>query len=113
MQNKNMNNLTETKLSENKSVHRPVSFFTDTINPKREWLILVILFFILTLATAGFDFYIYRQVVNGDMYISVNREDITIENLKTIDLQKILDGFENKKNIITNLKLKNLVDPSI
>ena len=47
------------------------------------------------------------------MYVDVNRSDVAIESLKKSDLQKILDNFDNKKTIITTLKIKNLVDPSI
>jgi hypothetical protein len=55
----------------------------------------------------------YQHIVSGDMYISVNKEDLVVENLNSNDLQKILDNFENKKSNIMNLKLENLVDPSI
>ena len=108
-----MNNNPQTKLLASDSLSKSMFLFGNIVNPKREWGILIILFVIFIVASIGFDFYMYQQIVSGDMYISVKREDLVIENLKSNDLQKILDNFETKKAKITTLKLENLVDPSI
>ncbi len=83
------------------------------VNPKREWEILVIVFAIFILSAIAFDFYMYRQIVGGDMYVSVKKEEVTVEKLKSTELQKILSNFEIKKSKIMTQKLENLVDPSI
>jgi hypothetical protein len=101
------------KLSPNESVSKSMFLFGNIVNPKRDWNILIIIFMVFTLGSVGYDYYLYQQIVSGDMYISVTREDIVVENLKSNDLQKILDNFEAKKAKITTLKLENLVDPSI
>lgn len=82
-------------------------------NPMRDWNIIIILTIVFIIASVGFDIYMYAQIVSGEMYVSVNRGDLTIESLKTSNLQSILNDFENKKSIITTLKIENLVDPSI
>ena len=108
-----MNNNSKNKLIYTDS-HSESSFFSKNIvNPKRDWNILIILFGIFIIASIGFDFNMYQQIVGGDMYISLKREELIIENLKSSDLKKILDNFETKKSMILTLKLENLVDPSI
>jgi hypothetical protein len=109
MLNKNMNNITKIKgLS-----FGSINFSGKIVNPKREWFIIIIFSIVLILISVGFDAYMYTQIVSGEMYVSVKRSDLTIENLKTGALQNILNDFENKKAIIKTLKIGNLVDPSI
>jgi len=88
-------------------------FSGQTFDVKRDWNILLVIFLILLLASIGFDISMHQKIVSGDMYVSVNRNELIIENLKSNDLKKILDNFENKKAKITTLKMQNLVDPSI
>jgi len=83
------------------------------INPQKNWIILIIIFIILILTSLGFDFNYYQQIVSGDMYVDINRADLSIQSLKKNELQNILDNFEAKKTSIATLKAKNLVDPSI
>jgi hypothetical protein len=108
-----MNNISKTKIKTNNSFLEEISLSGKIVNPKRDWNILIILFVILIIASIGFDAYMYQQIVSGDMYVSVKREELVIEDLKTTELQKILDNFEAQKARITTLKIQNLVDPSI
>ena len=108
-----MTNIEKNKISFNDSLSKTVFLSEKIVRPKRDWRILVILFAVFLIVSIGFDFYMYQQVSSGDMYVDVNRSDVAIESLKKSDLQKILDNFDNKKTIITTLKIKNLVDPSI
>ena len=108
-----MDNLSKNNLSSSMSFLNAAFSSEKIVNPKRDWIILIILFFVFILAAVRFDFYLYQQIVSGDMYVSVSRDDLVIENLKSNDLQKILDTFEAKKSKIMTLKLENLVDPSI
>ena len=90
-----------------------VSLSSRIENPKRDWGILIVFFFILILISVGFDMYMYQKIVSGDMYISVKREELVIESLKSKDLQKILENFQAKKSAITTLKVESMVDPSL
>jgi hypothetical protein len=102
-----MNNFFKTQLSFLSSL------FEQIVNPKRDWSILIILFIILIISSIGFDIYIYKQIVNGDMYVTVKRDELVVESLKSNDLKRILNNFESKKANVVNLKIENLVDPSI
>ncbi|MFH1454794.1 MAG: hypothetical protein ABIF22_00485 [bacterium] len=108
-----MNNIPKIKLSLDNSLSKPIPLSGGIVNPKRDWNILIILFLVFIVSSMGFDYYMYQQIVSGDMYVSVARTEIVIENLKSDDLKKILDNFETKKSKITTLKLENLVDPSL
>ncbi len=108
-----MNNIVKNKILPNNYRFKPIKLSGKIVNPKRDWNILIISFVVLILASIGFDSYMYWQIVNGDMYISVKKEELVIENLKSGDLQKISDIFDGKKSKTATLKLGNLVDPSI
>ncbi len=83
------------------------------IKPKRDWRSILVISITLLIFALGFDFYIYEQISSGEMYVNVNRADLSVQSLMKNELQKILDAFEAKKQVITTLKVKNLVDPSI
>jgi len=108
-----MDNIPKIKLLLNNSFFMKILSSEKIINPRRDWDILVISLVIFVLISIGFNLYMYQQIVSGDMYVSVKTTDLVIENLKTDDLQKVLNNFENKKTNTKTLKLENLVDPSI
>lgn len=83
------------------------------IKPKRDWCILVSIFTILILIVLIFDFYMYKKTVSGDMYVSVQRNELTIEDLKVNEIEKILKKFDDRKNIVNNLKIEKVSDPSL
>lgn len=88
-------------------------FLGNIINPRKNWIFLLVLLTVFVVISIVFDLYMYYKISNGDLYVIVKTEDVTVENLKSVELQKILDNFETKKNNIGQLKLENLVDPSI
>jgi hypothetical protein len=106
-------NIVKNKIFNNNFSQTKKIFSVKIVNPKRDWHILLFVFIILIISAIGFDFYIYQKIVGGDMYVTINKDELTIENLKSDDLQKILDYFEIKKSKISTIKLENLVDPSI
>ena len=108
-----MNTIPKTKSTSTEFLSKPLPLSSDLVNPKRDWMILIITFIIFILIVVSFDAYMYQEIVSGDMYISVNREDLFIENLKSDDLRKVISVFETKKTNVINLKLENLTDPSI
>ena len=83
------------------------------INPKRDWMLLLAFFLILIISFILFDFFMYKKISSGEMYISINRSDLNIEVLKTAALKKLIDSFEAKKETVASLKVQNLIDPSI
>ncbi len=85
----------------------------DAVNPKREWILLVILFSCMVAASFVFDAYLYHQIVSGDMYISVNKNELVLENLKTDEIKKLLANFELKAEKLKNLRIEKLIDPSL
>ena len=113
MQNNNMNNNSQNKLVSNDSLSKTSFLLDKVINPKRDWAILIILFFVFIITSVSFDYYMYRKIISGDMYVSVKREDLVIENLKSSNLKKVLDNFELKTSKISGLKIEKLTDPSI
>jgi len=108
-----MNIISKTKSISSETFSNSISFSEKIVNPKRDWNILMMIFVILVLSSVGFDFYMYKQIASGDMYISVKTEDLSIQKLKSNDLKNILDNFENKKARIMNSKLEISVDPSL
>ncbi len=108
-----MNDLPKIKLPHSDYLSRSVYLSGKIVNPKRDWRILIVFFALLVLISIGFDFYVYQKIVSGDMYISVKKEELVIEDLKSDGLQKIVDDLENRKYKISTLKIENLVDPSI
>jgi len=83
------------------------------INPNREWRIILVIIFFIIIGTIFYDIYTYMQISSGEMYISVKKEELIIENLKENQLKKVVNSFEQKIEISSSSKLENLPDPSI
>ena len=59
---------------------------SDGINPPKAWLVIVIIFFVLCVGVAGYSYWLFQTVVEGDL-VSVNIED---ENgNKEINVKKV------------------------
>lgn len=108
-----MDNISQIKSLASNSLREKSFFLENIVSPKRDWSILLIIFSVLIIISIGFDFYMYQKIVSGDMYVSVKKDELMVETLKSNDLKNITDNFEFKKSNITKLKLENLVDPSI
>ena len=108
-----MDNILQIKSLASSSLEKRSFFLESIVSPKRDWRILLIIFSILVITSIAFDFYMYQKIVSGDMYVSVKKDELVIESLKSEDLKNINDNFEFKVVNITKLKLENLVDPSI
>ena len=108
-----MNNTTNKKLFSFDFLFKSKFLSGNIIKPKRDWKILIALFLIFIIISIGFDFYMYKKIASGEMYVSINKTDLVIENLKTNDLKKILEDFETKKALMVTSKIQNLVDPSL
>lgn len=108
-----MDNILQIKSLASSSLEKRSFFLERIVSPKRDWGILLIIFSILVIASVVFDFYMYQKIVSGDMYVSVKKDELVIESLKSSELKNITDNFESKAVNITKLKLENLVDPSI
>lgn len=109
-----MNEINKTKSIFKKDLlSSPIFYSAKVINPRRDWNILAGLCFLFIIFSIAFDYCMYRKTVNGDMYVSIKREEIKVEDLKTKDIESVLSIFENKQKIITDLKVEKLVDPSL
>lgn len=109
-----MNEINKTKSIFKKDLlSSPIFSSAKIINPRRDWSILLGLCVSFIIFAIAFDYCMYRKTVNGDMYVSIKKEELTVEDLKINDIKNILSVFENKTNIINNLKIEKLVDPSL
>lgn len=91
------------------------SFFDShaIVRPKRDWMILVTFFIVVIISVIAFDANMYLQIRSGDMYVSVNKDELIIEKLKASQLQAVINIYEARKEKIANAKVQKLVDPSI
>jgi|GEM_PF-6621325 len=83
------------------------------INPKRDWILLIILFLVMLVCAITYDSLIYTKISNGEMYVSINRNELNLENLKIDELKKLIDNFESKSAKISSLKIGPSIDPSL
>ena len=89
------------------------SNYTSDIKPRRDWKILVIVLLVMFLGIMSFDAFLYYKNVGGDMFVSVDQKDLYFQKIKTASLSKVIQDFENKKDLINNLKKTSLIDPSL
>lgn len=90
-----------------------LSLSDKIVKPKREWFILMTIFLSSILFAIGFNVYMYLNITSGEMYVSVNKEELIIEDLKEKALDEIVNKIDYKKNNFSNLKIEKLLDPSI
>ena len=83
------------------------------VGSKRDWIILMCVFLALIISVVVFDFVIYTKISSGEMYVSINRSELNLENLKTAELKKLIENFEAKTQKVTSLKIEPVIDPSI
>ena len=97
------------------SFHTSNHFFDSDriVRPKRDWKILVTFFAGMIFVALCFDIFFYQKIASGSMYISVNKDTLTIENLKSAELESIIDQFQAKETKAAGLKLGHVVDPSL
>jgi hypothetical protein len=109
-----INNTNKIQVSTEKEIlSNPAFSSVKMINPRRDWTILVGLFVIFVIGVIAFDYRMYKKTVSGDMYVSVKRDELIVEDLKVSNIKDVLSTFENKKNIINTLKLEKVSDPSL
>ncbi len=85
----------------------------NLINPKRDWIIILVLMFALTITFVVFDLYAYKNIVSGEMFVSVNKSELKLETLRIDDLKNVLFDFEAKKSAVSIIKIEHSVDPSL
>jgi len=67
----------------------------------------------MLIASVFFDIFIYTQIANGGMYVSVNKNELAIETLKTDQLKSLISEFQLRQTEITTMKETSSIDPSI
>ncbi len=83
------------------------------INPKRDWAIILISFIVLLLGIIFYDYQFYKKVSNGEMFISVNKEELKLESLNIDELNKVIKYYDEKSKYTSEFKSASSVDPSL
>lgn len=83
------------------------------VRPKRDWAILLIFFFLLLLGAMAYDGFLYRDIASGEMYVSVNPNEIQSESIDATTLNSVVADFESRQAEIATMKIQKLVDPSL
>lgn len=83
------------------------------VRPKRDWMILLVLFFAMILGAAAYDAVLYQNIANGDMYVSVPKNELRLESINGGALQNVVNNFESRKAEVAGMKVQKLIDPSI
>lgn len=83
------------------------------INPKRDWIILLILFFVMIAGALSYDAIIYKNIANGEMYVSVPENELQLQSIDSVTLQNVVNDFESRQATISGMKIKKLIDPSL
>ncbi|MFA6227505.1 MAG: hypothetical protein WC631_03470 [Candidatus Paceibacterota bacterium] len=98
-----------------KSLWREEKTFTslDIFRPHRDWKTLIVLSFLVLIALLTFDYLVYRDINNEKMFVEGNNLSGSIERLKTEDMDKVNIYFNGKKEAISSLEKKPLLDPSL
>ena len=89
------------------------SNYTSDIKPRRDWKVLVVLLIVMFLGIMSFDAFLYYKNVGGEMYVSIDKNDIYLQKIKSANLNLVIQNFENKKTAFATLKRSLLIDPSL
>lgn len=84
-------------------------------NPRFDWRIALLSFFVLNLASATFHFLFYRQVGSGEIFLVEKRETLTRRPLNRFELEETVARFEERRARFEELKRKpvSLTDPFV
>jgi hypothetical protein len=99
-------------LSNNKIWNR-IFVRKNIIHPKRDWIILTVFFIAMLLSAIIFDAFLYLRIVSGDMYISIDKNELVLENLESSEIEFVIDGFELRKDQVDSLRDGIIRDPSL
>ncbi len=90
-----------------------VSMLIYSIHPKRDWMVILISFLVIFIGVLFYDYSFYSRASGGEMYISVNKDELKLESLNIDALKKVLQDYKDKSQYITDFKSVSLVDPSL
>ncbi|MDD4804189.1 MAG: hypothetical protein PHN69_03360 [Candidatus Pacebacteria bacterium] len=85
----------------------------NSIKPCREWIVLIVLLFVMIISSIIFDIITYQKIIRGEMYVSVGKDELIFVKLEKDKLKDITDRFEEKKEYVSKAKIENIVDPSM
>ncbi len=83
------------------------------INPRRDWIILMVISATIFLGAIFYDYSFYKRVSTGEMYISVNKDELTLEALNVDELKKILQLYKDKSDFTSQFQTMHSIDPSL
>jgi len=88
-------------------------FWGESINPKRDWVILLIAFVFLIICFAILNFRIYKVTSSRELFIDISKEEIVVDKVKTEEMKSAVSKFEERQMQFNSLKPVRLIDPSI
>lgn len=88
-------------------------FWGDSINPKRDWIILITIFLVSVVFFILLGLNIYRDTNSKELFVDISKEEIIIEEVKPEEMSAVISVFEKKKTMFNSVKTIKLVDPSL
>ncbi len=83
------------------------------INPLRDWVFLLVISFIIIVCFVFFDYSVYKKIMVGEMYVSVEEKELTLEKLNKNNTDELLSDFNKRVEYISKSKVSKSPDPSI
>lgn len=85
----------------------------EIVHPRKDWIILLVVFFVMLASAAIYDLSIHQDIASGEMYVSVNKSDLKLQSIDAKALENVVVSFESKKSRMATLKIQKLIDPSL
>ncbi len=83
------------------------------INPSRDWVLLLSISLLIMIGFVIFDYSIYKKIIKGQMYISIEEKELTLEKLDKQKINNLILEFNERIEYISNIKIQRNIDPSI
>lgn len=102
-----------TFFEKNKTFSAIRDFWGESINPHRDWCLLIIIFSLLMVFMISFNYKIYQITNSKELFVDISKEQITIKKIREKDMKNVLSVFEERKNNFESIRALKLVDPSL
>jgi hypothetical protein len=89
------------------------NFYGETINPNRDWSIIIVIFIVSVIFFCIINFFIYKNTNSKELFIDISKDNIVIKKVKDNDLENVIGVFEKRKLESSSIKTLKVVDPSI
>lgn len=92
---------------------RARSVFSESIDPKRDWYIVVFIFLCLLLFVVIFSICLYVGTNKGSLFSGENSDGTKTELVDTEQLEENVYSYESKADKFQNLRNITSIDPSL